>query len=179
MRFNEALTFNEDSEFNAILLTHLDPKRVGKITAPIPPYIWLWRDDSTTKDPRRRVEAVRCHYLRNKAVADAHYHNMPYDRYCGMVARTCIDAYYALNIRELPEGLREMKRDFRRWYLERKQAFWDCDLKTLREAKAVSRSEYLTDTWGRVPALTGYDGTVDESVTVHQWLEQLEKEESD
>lgn len=179
MWFNTALTFNEDSEFNAILLTYLDYKRTGKINALTPPYIWCWRKDSTTKCGDRRVEAILCHYQRNKNVVEAHRKNLPYNRYCGMVARTCIDAYYALNIRALPSEMEEMKRDFIAFYLEHKQQWLDTDLETLKQAKEISHAERdWIDLEYDGTENSNYDFTVDESVSVTQWLNQLEKEAS-
>ncbi|MBO4793613.1 MAG: glycosyltransferase family 2 protein [Deltaproteobacteria bacterium] len=169
--FPEDLTFNEDSAFNAILLTFLDYRRTGKIEAPYPPYIWCWRSDSTTKTPGRRTEAILCHYERNKKVAEAHRQNMSYSRWCGMVARTCIDAYFALNVRPFPADLEPMKKDFTAWYLRHKQQWRDADLEVCRQAKEVSRSErpYCDTDPDRGPV-------VDESITVSQWLKNLEEE---
>lgn len=176
--FNTDLTFNEDSEFNAIFLTYVDYKRTGKIRSVCPLYIWCWRKDSTTKTPHRHIEAVLCHYRRNLSVVEAHRKNLPYNRYCGMVARTCIDAYYALNIPVLPPELAEMKKEFKAWYLAHKKQWQDTDLETLKQAKAISRSERAWIEHDQdSPIIDGYDYTVNESVTVTQWLNNLEKEE--
>ena len=88
-----------------------------------------------------------------------------------MVARTCIDAYFALNVRPFPADLEPMKKDFTAWYLRHKQQWRDADLEVCRQAKEVSRSErpYCDTDPDRGPV-------VDESITVSQWLKNLEEE---
>lgn len=173
--FNTELTFNEDSELNAILLTYLPHQRIGKIKTTMPLYIWCWRPDSTTHGTERAAEAVLCHYKRNKNVTEAHRKNLPYKRYCGMVARTCIDAYYALNLHRLPPELLPMRKDFKAWYQEHRQQWLDADLDTLKKAKEIARFERGFSELENTEH--GADYLVDESVTVSQWLDMLERED--
>lgn len=161
--FNTALTFNEDSEFNAILFGKVDMNRVGKITTQLPLYIWCWRADSTTNRGGRDEEAALCHYLRNKNVCDAYERDLPRNRYCAMVARTVWDAYFTLNTPTRSERMDEMRRDFAMWYADHRQAFLDADMKDIPSIKAIASAEYKRPDHC-------------ENISIEQWLHGLKQE---
>ena len=157
MRFNPNLPFNEDSEFNAILSAKIDFKRTGKINAQMPPYIWCWRKDSTTNRPDKQDMAATCHYTRNKNVCEAYKANLPYNRYCAMVARTVWDAYYTLNAPILSPALVEMQQDFSQWYKVHEKAFLETDAADIPQIKAIASAECKRD-----------DNR--DNVSIEQWL---------
>ena len=163
MWFNTDLIFNEDSEFNAIFHTKVNFKRTGKLAMPTPPYVWLWREGSTSNSGRE-VEAILGHYKRNKSVCKAFEERMPLFRYCAMVTRTVYDTYYALNVSNLPPDLKEMRSDFREWFLDHKRFFGQVDDVSLRKIIAISKAEYRKDDF-------------DESISIGQWLTCLETNE--
>ena len=175
--FPEDQEFNEDSCFNAVLNTVWDHKRTAEIKTDIPIYSWCFRPGSLTGTPENMDKAVYGSYQRNKKVCEATKERLPYDRYCAMVARTVFDAYYVLNVDELTPLRAEMLEDFKRWFAERKEDFWNCDRKYMREIKAVSHAEYSA---GLSEQSIRWLGTIqrpcNESITVTQWLKRLEGE---
>ena len=178
LTFDETLDFNEDSAFNAILTAMLDHHRIGEIKTPLPPYIWCYNANSATTTKGNRIKCLWGLYRRNKSVVNAFKKLMPYDRYCGMVARACVDAYYMLNLVELPEELKLMREDFVRFFKVHGKAIWDADADTLRKVKAISKAEHEAGDhqevlhWGDRADVW----KLDESKTVTQWLKEIERE---
>ena len=161
--FNTQLTFNEDSEFNAILFAKVPTRRVGKINTAMPLYIWCWRKDSTSNIGGRSEEALLCHYVRNKNVCEVYEKELPRNRYCAMVARTVWDAYYTLNTPSRSLRMDEMKRDFADWYDAHRKAFFETDAHDIPQIKAIACAEY------RQPNHC-------ENVSIEQWLYGLRKD---
>ena len=180
LRFDTGLSFDEDSAFNGIANVLIDFHRTGKINTKSPTYIWTYRENSATTSPGSRIKALVGLYERNKRVCEVYKMHLPHDRYCAMVARTMIDAYYALNVKDLPAELEDMKRDFIDFYREHKDQFFAVEKKLLREIKEVSRREYRRG----VEEETARGNTtqqnidrqiVDESISVTAWLRSLEE----
>lgn len=160
LRFNEALRFNEDSEFCAIFLAKCDYRRTGHLDTDAPPYVWCWREDSTTNREGADTAAAWGHFKRNLSVCRAFEENLPLPRYCAMVTRTVFDAYYTLNGTRLQPELVPMIGEFRKWYLAHRQYFGRTDVATLTRIQAVSRSECIRPDH-------------DESLPIGAWLDQL------
>ena len=178
LRFDPALSFNEDSAFNSIANTIVDFHRTGKIETPAPIYIWTYRENSATTSPENRPKALIGLYERNKRVCEAFKQRLPYKRFCAMVARTVMDSYYALNVKDLPEELKAMKQDFIEFYWSHKEQYEAVDLKSLREIKEISRKEYQRgiDEESERRDIDRDREIVDESVSVTKWLKSLDGE---
>lgn len=177
IRFDTALSFNEDSAFNTVANTIINYKRIGQIKTAAPIYVWTFRENSATTDPANRSKALIGLYERNKRVCEAFKERMPYDRYCAMIARTIFDSYYALNVEDLPEDLWEMKKDFSAFYLEHKEQYEAVDKKYLREIKEISRKEYARGILEEEDRreIDRKKEIVDESISVTRWLKSLEQ----
>lgn len=178
LRFDTSLSFNEDSAFNSIADTIVDYHRTGKIETPAPIYVWTYRENSATTSPENRPKALIGLYERNKRVCEAFKKRLPYKRYCAMVARTIMDSYYALNVKNLPDEMKEMKKDFIEFYWAHKEQYQAVDLKSLREIKAVSRKEYQRgiDEESERRDIDRDREIVDESISVTKWLKSLDGE---
>lgn len=161
--FNEELSFNEDSEFNAIFHTKCDFRRTGHINTVIPPYVWCWRADSTTNREGQAIAAAWGHFKRNLSVCRAFEERMPLPRYCAMVTRTVYDAYYTLNGKNLQSELMPMKKQFGEWFKDHSQFFGKVDSKSLAVIENVSRAECIRA-----------DHDADSPINV--WLNSLNKE---
>ena len=175
--FPEDLEFNEDSAFNAILNTICDPKKIGEIKAPMTPYVWAFNPRSLTTTPGNRYKAMIGLYWRNRKVVDVFKARMPHDRFCAMVARACVDAYYILNLSEIPEELKPIREDFVGFYHENKEAMWETPADLLRQIKAISRAEHETgdrEEEQRLGELALNIPHADRTVT--QWLDMIWKE---
>ena len=147
LTFDTGLEFNEDSCFNAILNTVCDYRRIGAIKAPNVPYVWAFNPNSLTTTQGNRWKALRGLYDRNKKVVECfkrEYQSgrLPYDRYCAMVARACVDAYYMLNLKEIPEEVADLRDDFIKFYHEHQGDMWATDADMLRKVKAISKAEH-------------------------------------
>lgn len=176
--FDTSLEFNEDSAFNAILQTVVDYRRTGKITTLAPIYIWCFNENSATTTPGNRWKALYGLYERNKRVCEAFKKRLPRDRYCAMVARTIVDAYYALNVEEFPPELKDMYADFKAFYREHKKEYVSVPLKTMLEVKAISKAEHERgnqeekERWNTACI----DCMTKTEIPIRKWLESLETE---
>lgn len=112
--FCEDLYMSEDSAFNAIANITTTPKRIGHIKAPMPLYVWSYREGSITLDPKRQLQNMEGHFDRNVYVLEKfrEYIHPDADLQAG---RTLTDAYTNLTRSDLPEGwehLRDRVREF-------------------------------------------------------------------
>lgn len=182
LRFPEDLEFNEDSCFNAILNTICDYRRIGAMKAPMIPYIWAFNPNSLTTTRGNRWKALRGLYERNKKVVACFRKEMDAgrisrDRYCAMVARACVDAYYMLCLTEIPPEIQDLRDDFVKFYHEHRSEMWETDTEMLRKVKAISRAEHETgdqEEKDRLGELAVEIPRADKTVT--QWLSEIWQE---
>lgn len=163
IRFDETMSFQEDSLFNATIIARTSHKRIGEIKSASPLYVWIRRPCSVTNSGRED-EAMFSHFIRNIKATEENRKNRDYDCYCGMVTRTAWDAYYMLNCKpgsaEIKEKIREL---FVPWIRARRGAFGQVSPETLTKIIAVARTE-LCDS--PIP---------DDKATVTKWLDELTK----
>ena len=164
--FDPFLPYCEDSLFNTVAYTVCKENRVAKIVTKNMLYIWCDTEGSVTNTMKNRQKGRYYTYYRNKKVCEVYKRHRPHDQYCGMIARTIMDAYYALNVRgELEDYMREMKKDFLAWYREHKQEWRSVPYETLKLIKEKSRKCSGPKNAGTI-----------EEISVSQWLSTLEKE---
>lgn len=162
--FDPHLPYCEDSLFVTTAYTVADSKRIGRIAAQTPPYVWCYTEGSVTNSMKTMDKAHTYVYYRNKKVCEVYRQYRPYDQYCSMIARTIIDSYYALNAPTLSDPLLEMKSDFKQWYSQHKSQWQAVPYDTLKEIKEASkRASHASNTI--------------ESISVTKWLNQLEQED--
>ena len=137
------LSFNEDSFYNGQLYA-IDEARIGQLKTVNIPYVWCFNPNSATTTAKNRWKAVEGLYYRNKKLCAIHKAKLPYDRYCSMVARACMDAYYNFNLEYLPDELVPLYNDFVEFFHEHKEDMWKTDIDMLRRIKNISKSEHLT-----------------------------------
>ena len=165
IRFDEKMTFQEDSLFNATIIARTDFKRIGKINAPIIPYVWIRRQNSVTNSGRDD-EAEYWHFRRNLAVTDENLEDP--EKYAGMVTRTAYDAYYMAVGRRLSPGMKnKIIGEFAPWIAERIDKFGQVTDKIMDQIIDVSRYELL-DPDERVPDRPEY---------VMNWLREITQED--
>lgn len=117
VRFEESLYYCEDSAFNAVLNFELDPRRVGEIKSKFPLYVWCWRNDSSTTNPKNGLKNMIGHFERNLYVLDEmRKRNLDESRV--MVARTLTDAYFYLTMKNLYEGAEPLEKRVCEFYRE-------------------------------------------------------------
>ena len=175
IKFDPALKFNEDSAFCAIANNLMDFKRTGQITTDIPIYVWCFSENSATTTPGNRVKCLIGLYERNKVVCESFRQTGDYKRYCGMVSRTVHDAYWSFNLEKVPEEMNASIEDFRQWWKEHKQYFFDCDPELMKEVVEASRAEHEHgDREEEARFLHTNDLIVNKAVGLSQWLFNLE-----
>lgn len=163
--FDETVPYCEDSLFNSFAYTIADERRIGRIATQVPTYVWCDVDGSVTNTSDTKTHAHEYIYYRNRKICDLYKQKRPYDEYCCMIARTIIDCYYSLNVPQLSENAKEMKKHFRGWYLERKKEWEKVPYETLKIIKEKSRN-----------SLHPLPPDLIESISVTQWLKNLENE---
>ena len=162
-RFDETLIYHEDSEFNGILLAKTDPKRIGKIDAQLPTYIWCCRKDSVSNQPGIWEANMTGLYRRDKKVCEAYGQGANRRKYRICVASVVWKAYYVLNAPALSPELEEMRRDFIGWYADHEAVFLETDEKDIPAIKTVAKAEC-----GR------RDNR--ENVSIEQWLYEIKNQ---
>ena len=170
LTFPEDLEFNEDSAFCAVAFAICDHKRVGKITAETPLYVWTFRNGSSTGTRGHRSRAMKGLYQRNKIVCDAYEKYVDKARYRTMVCRTCYDAYHMLNVKVLPDELKEVMADFREFWKTHKAAFVACDRKLRLEAADASRKERELGDKEEAERWGDTETVFDTNITFKQWI---------
>lgn len=140
IRFDESMSFQEDSLFNAVIIAKTDHRRIGEIRSISPIYIWIRRNMSVTNSGRED-EAMYSHFIRNLKVT-AENKARGEDHYCGMVTRTAWDAYYmVMSTRAGPETKARILGLFIPWIAERINEYGKVPDETMKEIRQVSRNE--------------------------------------
>ena len=165
IRFDERMSFQEDSLFNATITARTDFRRVGMIKTPSPPYVWIRRMNSVTNSGRDD-EAEYWHFRRNLEVTAENQLNQ--EKFRGMITRTAYDAYYMIYGRRISlEMKRRILAEFIPWIAKRKKHFGKVTDEIMRQIIDVARYELL-DPGETVP---------DDPDTVREWIEKITREE--
>lgn len=176
LRFPEDMEFNEDSAFVATIHALTDYRRIGKITAETPLYIWTFREGSATGTQSNRARALRGMYMRNKVVCDAFHRNLPEERYQTMVCRTAYDAYHILNAVELPDILVPLVDDFKAWWSIHKKAFKKCPAQLRRESAEASWKEHCLGDKEEIERWGTLDKPVfNDKISFGSWISEVTK----
>ena len=167
IRFNEDMSFQEDSLFNATITARDDYKRIGFIKAPSPPYAWIRRANSVTNSGRDD-EATYWHFRRNLEVTAENEHDP--EKYNGMVTRTVYDAYYMIFGSRISLGVKtRILTEFIQWIKQRKELFGQVSDEIMKKIIDVSRYE-LIDPGEEIQ---------DEPQIVKEWLYKITTQEDD
>ena len=144
IRFNEALTWCEDSAFMSVIEMEIDHRRIGKIKATQPIYIYIVREGSLCNRPEIKFANLQSFFLRHCYVADEFLKRKRMDEYNTMCVRVMADSYYSL---VKAPGITEDKSDFEEqvwaWFKEHREAFWSCRRSMFRMVmEAVNRERF-------------------------------------
>lgn len=163
--FDEGMTFQEDSQFNAVITARTDFRRVGQIKAPSPPYVWIRRQNSVTNSGRDD-EAEYWHFRRNLNITEENRTDP--EKYSGMITRTAYDTYYMIKGRRISLDMKKkILVEFIPWMQAKKEHFGKVPDGILRQIIDVSRYELL-DEGEIVP---------DDPGTVQKWIDKITKED--
>jgi len=141
IRFDESLMFNEDSCFNATILTRIPNTRIGEISTFAPPYVWIRRDDSVTTGEGAEDKAALGQLQRNIIVANEYRTYKP-EMLPGMVTRVVYDAFFMMHSRKYsPSCKQRILQEFLPWVKKYAGLFLSVDEKTLKKIRMISRDE--------------------------------------
>lgn len=163
IRFEEDLTFNEDSCFNAMIVAKTPHTRIGEIKSPFPLYTWIRRENSVTNSGRED-EAAYGHFRRNLKVTDENRKSRGGDFYTGMLTRTVYDTYYMVFGKRISTRMkRKIVEEFAPWVAEKAEAFGKVTKENMAMLMSVAKSELL-DQGENVP---------DDPKLVKKWMDGL------
>jgi len=161
IRFEESLEWNEDSCFNATVLTR--GARAGEMQTHAPVYAWIRRKDSFTGTDDRNDRSAFFQFRRNLLIAEEHRKHKP-EQYAGMVTRVVYDTFFMIHSgRCSPSCKQKILAEFVPWIRERKELALAVDEKTLRQIREISRieladhGEEINDEPGNVRAWVEYE----------------------
>jgi glycosyltransferase involved in cell wall biosynthesis len=103
IRFNEDLTWCEDSAFLSLVEMEIDAARIGRIVADAPIYTWVYRPGSLCNRPEIRFDNLKSFFRRHCYVAEEFLRRGRTDEYNTMVARIACDSYYTLEVAGVTE----------------------------------------------------------------------------
>lgn len=176
IRFDAALTFDEDFDFGARMVLSLDQRRTGKIGMENPPYIYCYNGQSVTAQTGRYEEKAVCRWKRQKKLCELYREKMGPEEYANIVTGAIYNSYYTLNVEDPGPVLTGIMREFAGWYREHKDEL----------AKASDRTKYIEkrkgETWRKklnlrneVPGLEADDVPAFRSEKkMEQWLKEME-----
>ena len=165
IRFDERMTFQEDSQFNNTITARTDYRRIGELKAPMIPYAWIRRQNSVTNSGRED-EAENWHFRRNLNITEENRKDP--DKYAGMVTRTAYDTYYMFYGKRLGKAMKmRILREFIPWIAERAELFGQVTADIMDKIRDVSRYELIE------PGET----LKDDPETVRKWIGIITKED--
>lgn len=139
IRFEGDLKWNEDSCFNATVLTR--GAKAGEIQTHAPTYAWIRREDSYTGTEDRNDKSAYFQFRRNLLVAEEHRKHKQAD-YAGMVTRVVWDTFFMIHSRRCsPSCKQQIMREFMPWAWKRMELIGQVDEETLGKIREISRIE--------------------------------------
>ena len=162
LRFNTALDFGEDQDFNTLAQIVAGNSRVGELKDPI--YLWCENPDSVTRREKDKTVFYSKMLKHRFATIEELKARGIEDEYLGAVVRCTIDAYYEMNTDKLRENVLRCEGKFAAWWLEHADDFDKAPRKV------------ITNIYESVRAWAVKTGLVTvERITLGEWLEGLEK----
>ena len=127
IRYNEELTWCEDSAFLAIVEMEIDHQRIGKIKCEHPIYLYIVRQGSLCNRPEIRFANLQSFFKRHTYVADEFLKRNLIDQYNTMCVRVMADSYYTLNkAPDITEDKSEHEARVWAWFDEHRDAYHAC-----------------------------------------------------
>lgn len=139
--FDESLSFQEDSLFNATIIARTSHTRIGRMKTLAPLYVWIRRLNSVTNSGRED-EALYGHFVRNLKATEENRQHREYSSYCGMVTRTVYDTFYMINASNASDSLKaKILSEFIPWIKNRMLECWNVEDDILDKIQNVAKYE--------------------------------------
>lgn len=144
IRFNESLTWCEDSAFLAVVEMEIDTRRIGKVVAPSPIYSYFCRQGSLCNRPEIKFRNLESFFTRHCYVADEFLKRGLMDPYYTMCVRIMADSYYTLcRVPGITDDKSEHEKAVWAWFDGHKDAFYACRPEMIGMVmKAVNKEDY-------------------------------------
>ena len=126
IRFNEELTWCEDSAFLAVIEMEIDHNKIGKIKTASPIYAWIERQGSLCNRPEIRFKNLQSFFLRHTYVAEEFLKRGLIDQYNTMCVRVMADSFYTCRMAPVPEDRTEHEKKVWEWFDKHKEPFYAC-----------------------------------------------------
>ena len=161
LRFNEALDFGEDQDFNTLCQIIAGDQRVGELKEPI--YLWCENDQSVTRREHDKTVFYSKMLDHRFATAEELLRRGIEDEYLGAVARCAMDAYYEMNTEHPRPNVLKCEAQFAAWWKDHRADFCRAPRKMLADIFASVRA------WAEQHGLV----TI-ENITLWHWLAMIE-----
>lgn len=127
IRFNESLTWCEDSAFLAVVEMEINHERIGKIKGNAPLYMYSVRQGSLCNRPEIKFANLQSFFARHCYVAEEFLKRGMIEQYNTMMVRIMMDSFYTLT---LAPGITEDKSEHEKrvwdYYESHKDSFKAC-----------------------------------------------------
>ena len=141
IRFNEELTWCEDSAFLALVEMEINHERIGRIVTDVPPYVWFYREGSLSNRREILYENRMSFYRRHRYVQDEmrkHGQTEPGD---AMTARIMADSYATIFLYGLDEDMGPFEKEVWEYFLENRYSFLRIPKRQFDEILEASNKE--------------------------------------
>lgn len=161
LRFNPALSFGEDADFNTLCQIIAGPERVGEIREPI--YLWCTNSDSVTRREKDKSVFYAQMLEHRFATAEELERRGIEKEHTGAVVRTALDCYYELTSGKATEHMKRCEGQFAAWWGKNRAVFMGAPSGML-----ASIMENVRSTAVKSGACTA------ETITLGDWLRAIE-----
>ena len=163
IRFNEELTWCEDSAFLAVVEMEIDHQRIGRIDSDSPIYLYICRQGSLCNRPEIKFKNLQSFFVRHCYVADEFLKRGLIDPYNAMCFRIMADSYYTLcRAPGITEDKSEHEARVWRWYEAHRDAVSACTPENIDMVMAAVNEE-------------DYEGGLITKEQVYEWILKHER----
>lgn len=141
IRYNEELTWCEDSAFLAVCEMEADLNRFGHIKSEAPIYAWITRDGSLCNRPEIRYDNMRSFFKRHRYVQDEFKKRGMMGPYYTMTVRIMGDCYRHLFLEDIQNDTTEYRREILEYWKEHREDFFKVDAERYEMALEAVETE--------------------------------------
>ena len=161
IKFNPALTFGEDAEFNALCQIIAGEARVGEIKEPI--YLWCTNEESVTRREKDKSVFYSKMLEHRFSTAEELQRRGIENEYLGAVVRTVIDCYYEFTTEKATENIKKCEGQFAAWWQQHRASFMAAPAELMGGIMCSVRDNAVKS-----------GACIVERVTLGDWLQSIE-----
>ena len=165
LRFNTALDFGEDQDFNTLAQIIAGNERVGELKEPI--YLWCENGQSVTRRQKDKTVFYSKMLDHRFATAEELRRRGIEGEYLGAVVRCTMDVYYEMNAERKRPNVLKCEAQFAAWWLEHRDDFYRVPKDIIASILSTVRA------WAVKSGLVAV-----ERITLDGWLTMIEQKYS-